>query len=91
MNIFVILLVLVLAYHFLDKRFIKKRIDEELKIQSWSNAYDHALKMNRENLLTEDQRKHLIELDEETKKKYEKEVPNEEGLFKLDLRKMDLK
>jgi len=83
MNIFVILLVLVLAYYFLDKRFIKKRIDGELKIQLWINAYSHALKMNRENLLTEDQKKQLIELDEETKKKYEKEVPSEEGLFKL--------
>ncbi len=91
MNILLILLVLVLIYHFWDKSLIKKRIDGELKFQSWSNAYNHALKLNREKLLTEEQRKALIELDEETKNKYESEVPAEEGLFKVDLNKLNFK
>jgi hypothetical protein len=91
MNILVILLVLVLIYHFWDKSLIKKKIDGELKFRSWSNAYNHALKLNREKLLSEEQRKALIELDGETKKKYESEVPTEEGLFKVDFNKLNFK
>jgi hypothetical protein len=87
MNTFLILFILMTIYCVWYKRLIKKRINGELKFQSWANAYNHALKMNRENLLTEDQRKQLLQLDEETKKKYEKEVPKEEGLFKIDIKK----
>lgn len=91
MNILLIILVLTLIYHFWDKNIIKKKINGELKFQSWSNAYNHALKLNREKLLTEEQRNALVKLDEETKKKYESQVPIEEHLFKVDFKKINFK
>lgn len=45
--------------------------------------------MNRERLLTSDQVEEMVKLDQETKKKYDKEVPNEEGIFKLNFKKLD--
>ena len=86
MNIlFLSLFVLTLIYHIWDKSIINKRIEGELKFQSWSNNYNHSLKMNRESLLNEDQIKKLVELDQITKEKYNKEVPGEKGLFKYNL------
>ena len=87
--LFIILFILVLFYHIWYRSLIKRRIEGELRIKSWGDAYSYALKMNREKLLTDGQIKEMIELDQETKKKYEKGVPNEEGIFKLDFKKLN--
>ncbi|PIR86725.1 MAG: hypothetical protein COU11_04425 [Candidatus Harrisonbacteria bacterium CG10_big_fil_rev_8_21_14_0_10_49_15] len=89
--LFTILFIMILFYHILYRNLIKKRINGELKIKAWSDAYNHALRMNRERLLTNDQAKELSELDRETENKYNKEAPNEEGIFKLDLKKISKK
>ena len=80
MEIAIIILLLALSgFLYFHIKYLQKMIENEKKIQTWSMEYNHALKMNRESLLTQEQLKSLLELDSEDKEKYEKLTPNVKG------------
>lgn len=81
MEFLAILFALLALYFYLDKRFLLKRIRGEKEIRAWSTKYTHEIRMNRESLLNDDQLKKLVELDAETKIKFEKEVPEVKGIY----------
>jgi hypothetical protein len=81
MEFLAILFALLALYFYLDKRFLLKRIRGEKEIQAWSTKYSYEMRMNRESLLSPEQIKEMVELDAETKKKFEKEVPGVKGIY----------
>jgi hypothetical protein len=81
MELIAILFALLALYFYLDKRFLLKRIKNEKQIRAWSTKYTYEIRMNRESLLSPDQIKKMVELDAETKKKFERKVPGLKSIY----------